>query len=85
MSNPTAEDWGANLRAAREAKGWSQLRLAEVSGVGQASISTAERGASRPDHDTQVALAKALERPVTELFPRDEGEIELLARCSGVH
>lgn len=89
MSNPTEHSWsawGARLRAAREAAGLTQVQLAERSGRSQATVSQVESGVrARPDTDTQVAFATALGVPVTDLFPRDEAEADLVVRCSGAH
>lgn len=86
MSIPTSPaEWGAKLKAAREAAKLSQLALAQLANVSQGSISTAEAGKSRPDVPTQVALAAALRIPVTDLFPRTDDEADLAVRCSGAH
>lgn len=63
--------WGPNLRAAREAQGLTQEQLAEKSGVGQPVISAIERSVRGGRDATQASLARALNRPVAEIFPRD--------------
>jgi len=63
--------WGPRLRAAREAEGLTQEQLAERSGVGQPVISAIERKVRGGRDATQVSLARALNRPVAEIFPRD--------------
>lgn len=50
----------------------SQRDLAELSGVGRASISRIESGLQSPTLDTLVLLAKALNCKVTELFSEDD-------------
>jgi transcriptional regulator with XRE-family HTH domain len=48
------------LRRAREARGWSQARLASETGVGVATISRAENGWFEPRQETVRRLATAL-------------------------
>jgi len=49
-----------NVRALREAKGWSQAELSERSKVPQSSIHYIEAGSRRPRIDTLQSLATAL-------------------------
>lgn len=44
----------------RRAKGWTQEKLAEASGVPQAEISRIEQGKANPTAQTMVALVAAL-------------------------
>lgn len=62
---------GAGLRAAREARGWSQRRLAAGSEVPQTVISSIERAAQRyPPLDTVDRLCRALDAElVVEIRP----------------
>jgi transcriptional regulator with XRE-family HTH domain len=53
--------FGEVIRAARERKGWSQDRLAEVLGVDQSLISHYERGKSLPGWQLALKLFVALE------------------------
>lgn len=75
MPEITSQDlwavWGPRLRAAREAKGLTQEQLAEKSGVGQPVISSIERSVRGGRDATQASLARALDRQVAEIFPRD--------------
>ena len=48
------------LRKAREARGWSQARLVNESGVGVATVSRAENGRFEPRQETARRLAEAL-------------------------
>jgi transcriptional regulator with XRE-family HTH domain len=57
------------LRELREAKHWSQARLADEAGVRQATVSDLETGRSKGiDFATAERLAKALGIPAHELF-----------------
>ena len=53
------------LKLAREARGWTQKRLAETSGVAQGSVSKYEKGIQTPSQPQLAALATALDYPVT--------------------
>lgn len=66
---------GQRLRAARQAKGWTQGELAEASGVGQGVISKIERDAQGPTSFT-VPLARALGASVDYI---DEGIGDMFA------
>ena len=63
---------GGRVRAHREAKGWSQARLAEAVGVTSNYVGVLERGQKLPTLDTLVALAKALGVPPGELLGAGE-------------
>lgn len=56
---------GANIRRAREAKGYTQAMLAQLIGeagdFGDQTISRWERGAHRPSDDTLERLAEVLD------------------------
>ena len=75
MPEITSQDlwrqWGPRLRAAREEAELTQEQLAERSGVGQPVISAIERSVRGGRAVTQAALARALGKPVDEIFPRD--------------
>jgi XRE family transcriptional regulator, regulator of sulfur utilization len=51
---------GSELRAAREAAGLTQVRLAELAAVQQAEVSRIERGLGNPTRDTLLRLAAVL-------------------------
>lgn len=53
---------GARIRAAREAKGWSQVDLAAHLGLTTTTISRWERGSSTPQRRGLRALSRALDR-----------------------
>ena len=48
------------LKDAREAAGFTQKRLAEISGVPQTKISQYENGSQIPNYETVARLANAL-------------------------
>jgi len=64
-----------NVRALREAKGWSQAELSERSKVPQSSIHYIEAGSRRPRIDTLQSLATALGVTVAELLDESDGHV----------
>ena len=62
------ERLGNELRAAREATGWTQAQLAEQVGVSRKTINTVENGVFIPSTLLALKLARALGRPVEALF-----------------
>ena len=61
---------GAEIRRAREAKGWSQAKLAGASDMGVSGISQIETGARNPSVATLAKIAEALGVDVADLFPK---------------
>src|ERR1700733_13352022 len=59
---------GANLRLARQARGFSQQQLASMAGVSRQAVSAVESGHSDPSLRVALALAQALGLSVGELF-----------------
>jgi molybdate-binding protein/transcriptional regulator with XRE-family HTH domain len=59
---------GANLRLARQARGFSQQQLASMAGVSRQAVSAVESGHSDPSLRVALALALALGLSVEELF-----------------
>jgi len=58
------------LKTLRELKGFSQRRLAELSGISQPNISALENNARRIGRERAIVLAKALKvHPAVILFP----------------
>ncbi|MCB0356821.1 MAG: helix-turn-helix transcriptional regulator [Bdellovibrionales bacterium] len=51
---------GEMVRALRELKGWSQLDLADASGISQTNISAIENGRVQVGKERSIALAEAL-------------------------
>ncbi|MEJ7787750.1 MAG: XRE family transcriptional regulator [Solirubrobacteraceae bacterium] len=52
------------LRLAREARGWTQKRLAEGSGIAQGSVSKYEKGLQTPSPPQLESIAHALDYPI---------------------
>ena len=63
---------GKSIRSARNDKGWSQTKLAEVSGIQNTLISAYETGRKEPGVHTLATLARALEVPMEQLYYGDE-------------
>jgi putative transcriptional regulator len=56
------------LRDARVAAGWTQAELAERVGVSRKTVNTVENGVFIPSTLLALKLARALGRPVEQLF-----------------
>lgn len=63
-------DVGREIRRLREAKGWSQAKLAGDTGMGVSGISQIETGARNPSAVTLSKIAEALGVEVGDLFPK---------------
>jgi transcriptional regulator with XRE-family HTH domain len=81
---------GGKIRAARKAKGLSQLALAERSDLSADFIGKVERGTTSPSLESLKAIATALNLPLGDLFvgelaagPLQEALIELIQMCRG--
>jgi len=59
---------GANLRKARDQRGWSQEELADRSGIHRTYISGVERGTRNPTLSIIEAIATALEITTAQLL-----------------
>lgn len=59
---------GANLRIARQARGFSQQQLASMAGVSRQAVSAVESGHSDPSLRVALAIAQALGLSVEQLF-----------------
>jgi putative molybdopterin biosynthesis protein len=59
---------GANLRLARQARGFSQQQLASMAGVSRQAVSAVESGHSDPSLRVALSLAQALGMSVEDLF-----------------
>ena len=57
------------LKETMQAKGWSQEKLAERTGVGQPAISNMLNRQSRPQTRTVLRIAEALDVPPEQLWP----------------
>ncbi len=65
---------GREIRQLREAKGWSQTKLAADAGMGVSGISQIETGARNPSMTTLARIAGALGVEVADLFPKVEAQ-----------
>ena len=63
-----AKRFPMRLKQLREAKGWSQARLAEEAGVTREYIARLETGRHDPPLSRVEALAKALKVPIEKLL-----------------
>lgn len=63
-------DIGSEIRRAREARGWSQAKLAAGADMGVSGISQIETGTRNPSVVTLSKIADALGVEVVELFPK---------------
>ena len=70
---------GANLRLARQARGFSQQQLASMAGVSRQAVSAVESGHSDPSLRVALALTQALGLSVEELFGPGEPAAPVLA------
>ena len=60
---------GAMVRALRELKGWSQIKLAEETGISQANISAIENGRVEIGKQRAIVMAEALNvHPASIMF-----------------
>ena len=74
-------DVGENIRRIRKSKGITQTELSRITGLGQNTISSIERGVNRPIQATLTELAAALGCTVSELLgeepPREDPSVVL--------
>jgi lambda repressor-like predicted transcriptional regulator len=63
------ETFAERLKATMQAKGWTQEKLAERTGVGQPAISNMLNRQSRPQTRTVLRIAEALEVAPEDLWP----------------
>lgn len=70
---------GANLRLARQARGFSQQQLASMAGVSRQAVSAVESGHSDPSLRVALAIAQALGLSVEDLFGPGEPSPPVLA------
>lgn len=61
------------MKAARAAKDLSQQQLADIIGVSRQTISVIEKGDYNPTINLCVAICKALDKTLDELFWEAEG------------
>lgn len=68
---------GEEVRRLREAREWTQPRLAVESGIAVSGISLIENGHRNPNAGTLTKLARALGVEVADLFPKAEAPLPL--------
>ena len=66
------KQFGARVRALREARGWSQEELAEQAGLHRTYVSAVERGVRNPTVTVMARIAAALEVSLAVLVERVE-------------
>jgi transcriptional regulator with XRE-family HTH domain len=71
---------GQEIRRLREAKGWSQPKLAVEAGVAVSGVSQIENGRRNPNSSTLVKLAGALDVDIADLFPKAQSPLPLEER-----
>jgi putative transcriptional regulator len=69
VDDATRAQWAERLRAAREKRGITQAALADQLGCTRQALSAWERGINVPSLEARRAIAAALGRRVTSLFP----------------
>lgn len=67
-----SEPIGARVRELRLARGWSQQRLADETGLCKDAISRIERGSRKPRLETLNQIAEAIGFPLTKLVDFQE-------------
>ena len=67
-----AERLGNNLLALRAERGLTQAALAELVGVSRKTINTVENGVFVPSTLLALRMARALGRPVEEIFSLED-------------
>lgn len=75
LDNP-AKVWFKNLQKAREAKGWTQVKLATELEISQQSITFYESGTRVPSLEVAFKLAKILGVSIEYLIGEDEEEVK---------
>lgn len=74
MASQVSRQIGANIRAARKAKGLTQGQLGRLIGTENFQVSRWERGEHRPTDESMHALAQALELDYIDFFAQPERE-----------
>lgn len=67
MSADRLKELGKRIRAAREAKGWSQVRLGQAIGQSQGAVSFWEKGEREPGRDMVARIAAETGVPLEQL------------------
>jgi transcriptional regulator with XRE-family HTH domain len=75
MSAQQPSDFGALVRQLRDARGWTQEKLAREADITVTSVSNVERGATKPNGETVEKIAAAFGLEPGDLDPRRLGEV----------
>src|SRR4029453_15197701 len=59
-------EFGPQLSELRQARGWSQVKLAQMAGLDPSTVSRFEAGSRAPERDTVLKIADALVPPVID-------------------
>ena len=68
MTNDVSEKFGTVVRQLREARGWSQERLAGLAELNRSYMGEIERATAMPSLATAAKLARALDVPLSQLI-----------------
>lgn len=71
INNPD-KVWFRNLQTAREAKGWTQIKLAMETGISQQSITFYETGTRVPSLEVAQKLAQVLDTSIDYLVGNND-------------
>lgn len=63
--------WGARIRTARQAAGYTQASFARALNIDQANVSRWERGLAVPNDNRRGRIADLLGVDASDLFPYD--------------
>ena len=72
---------GREIRQIREAKGWSQAKLAAAADTSVSAVSQIETGGRNPSAVTLEKMAEALDVGVADFFPKAEASSLLDAKA----
>ena len=61
-------NFGARIREARRARGWSKLRLAVAAGINKSTVQSAEEGRETLTEGSLARIFEALETPACAFF-----------------
>lgn len=67
---------GTTIRDIRKAKGYSIMKLKELTGLSKSTISEIENDKSSPTTATLEKIAKALDISINELFEDNDAELQ---------
>lgn len=73
MADDELKEVGDRIREARLLRNWRQRELADAVGVSTQAINRYETGARNVYADKLMAIARALDVPVGQLFPNGDG------------